>query len=203
MRIIFYSALESAPSTKKVKITEAQEFDALDDTDKVLEALKRDQSTYNDDNLEISKSPSQLNRFGALQLDEDKDGQQQSEMQINREELHHDDDEEYEDEDDDEEENTDQSEEEENDQETLVEQIREDVLAYEKLPENKKKNLSLTVNREELIHLLRCFYSHQTTVRENILTIGMVRQWFRSLRADSSALFMTGRISQRRQKFND
>lgn len=177
MRVIFYSALESAPPTKKTKAVEAHDPDSIDDTDKVLEALKRDQSTYTDDNLEISKSPSQLNRFGALQVDDENDDQRSSEIKINQEELPHnsdddddDEDDEYEDDDEDEDESDDGK-----DQETLVEQIREDILAYEQLQENQRKNLSLTVNREELIYLLRCLYPHKTTVRENILTIGMVK----------------------------
>ena len=180
MRVIFYSALESAPSTKKTKPVEAHDSDSIDDTDKVLEALKRDQSTYTDDNLEISKSPSQLNRFGALQVDDDADDQRPSEIKINQEELprngEDDDDEDYEYEDDDEDEEEDNDESDgDKDQEPLVEQIREDILAYEQLQENQRKNLSLTVNRAELIHLLRCLYPHKTMVRENILTIGMVK----------------------------
>ena len=56
----------------------------------------------------------------------------------------------------------------------FIEQIREDILAYNQLNEIKTKNLSVIVNREELIYLFKCLYTHKTTVRENILTIGMV-----------------------------
>jgi TATA-binding protein-associated factor Taf7 len=115
--------------------------------------------------LEISKSPNQLNRFDVLQLDDEK---QESEIKINNEEISNDDDDEEEEEEDDDDED------EEDEDENLVEQIREDILAYEQSKEPKKKNLSLIVNREELIYLLKCLYIHKTTTRENILTIGMV-----------------------------
>jgi glutaredoxin-related protein len=167
MRVIFYSALQSAPSLKKPKIIETE---SIDDTDKVLEDIKRNQANYNDDNLEISKSPNQLNRFDALQLDDEKE---QSEIKINNEGISNEDNDDDDDDDEEEEEGEDLSEEEDED---VVEQIREDVLAYEQLNETKKKNLSLVVNRAELIHLLKCFYTHKTTTRENILTIGMVNK---------------------------
>jgi hypothetical protein len=161
IHVIFYSALQSAPSSKKTKTIS----ESIDDTDRVLEDIKRNQANYNDDNLEISKSPNQLNRFDALQLDDEKE---QSEIKINNEDISNEDD------DDDEEEEEEDLSEEEDEDEDLVEQIREDVLAYEQLNETKKKNLSLVVNRAELIHLLKCLYVNKTTVRENILTIGMV-----------------------------
>ncbi|CAF4672056.1 unnamed protein product, partial [Rotaria socialis] len=77
------------------------------------------------------------------------------------------------DDDDDEEEEEDSSGKEHEDGD-LVEQVREEIYAYEKSNETKKKNLSIVVNREELIYLLKCLYVHKTTVREDILTIGMV-----------------------------
>lgn len=144
-----------------------EEKETFDDTEKLLEDLKREQTDFNDDNLEISKSPSKLNRFNALKLDDEVDDKQQAEINLNNEDNQSDDDEEEEEEDEDEEEDDD-------DDEDIVEPIREDVLAYEQLKETKKKNLSMIVNREELIHLLKCFYTQKTTVRENILTIGMV-----------------------------
>ena len=67
--MIFYSALESAPTTRKRKIT--VESESLDDTDKVLEEIKRSQAGHNDDNFEITKSPNQLNRFDGLQLEDE------------------------------------------------------------------------------------------------------------------------------------
>jgi len=170
IRVIFYSALQSAPSSRKTKSSETHDLESIDDTDKILEDIKRNQSSYNDDNLEISKSPNQLNRFDALQLEDENDEKQPLEIKINNEEISSVD---NEDEDDDDDEDEDLSEEE-NNNEDLVEQIREDILAYEQLQETRKKNLSITVNREELIYLLKCLYIHKTTIRENILTIGMV-----------------------------
>ena len=164
--MIFYSALQAAPTTKKTQKFDDEE--SLDDTEKVLEDIKRNQSEYNDDNLEISKSPSKLNRFDALQLEDEDEEKQKAE--INEEHVSDDDEEE------DEEEEGEEEDESEEEDEELVEQIREDILAYEQLKETKKKNLSLIVNREELIYLLKCLYIHKTTVRENVLTIGMVNR---------------------------
>jgi hypothetical protein len=171
--VIFYSALQSAPTSKTTKTTSSERNDSesIDDTEKVLEDIKRKQSSHNDDNFEISKSPNQLNRFNGLQLEDENDEKQQIEIQINNEEspsMDDDDDEE----DEEEEEEEDLSEEETD--EDIVEQIREDILAYEQSKETQKKNLSIVVNREELIYLLKCLYIDKTTVRENILTIGMV-----------------------------
>ncbi len=171
--MIFYSALQSAPTSKTTKTTSSERNDSesIDDTEKVLEDIKRKQSSHNDDNFEISKSPNQLNRFNGLQLEDENDEKQQIEIQINNEEspsMDDDDDEE----DEEEEEEEDLSEEETD--EDIVEQIREDILAYEQSKETQKKNLSIVVNREELIYLLKCLYIDKTTVRENILTIGMV-----------------------------
>jgi len=175
--VIFYSALQSAPTTKTTKTTSSERNDSesIDDTEKVLEDIKRKQSSHNDDNFEISKSPNQLNRFNGLQLEDENDEKQQTEIQINNEESPSmDDDDEDDDDDDEEEEEEDLSEEENDDDEDIVEQIREDILAYEQSKETQKKNLSIVVNREELIYLLKCLYVDKTTVRENILTIGMV-----------------------------
>lgn len=158
--------------------SEKHEPDCIDDTEKVLENLKKNQSTYNDDNLEISKSPKKLNRFDALQLEDDTDGKLQAELNIYDDqntsydnEADYDDDDEDDDDDDEEE---DKESGDENPDEDFVEPIREDIFAYEKSTETKKKNLTIIVNREELIYLLRCLYVHKTTARENILTIGMV-----------------------------
>ncbi|UJR33522.1 hypothetical protein I4U23_020967 [Adineta vaga] len=152
MRVIFYSALACAPITRARKTT--IESESLDDTEKVLEDIKRNQSHYNDDNFEISKSPNKLNRFDALQLEDENDGRREEELSEREEEEHDDDDDE-------------------NDGD-VVEPIREEIFAYEQSKEAKKKNLSFIVNREELIYLLKCIYTHKTTARENILTIGMV-----------------------------
>ncbi len=169
--MIFYSALQSAPTSKTTKVTSSERNDSesIDDTEKVLEDIKRKQSNHNDDNFEISKSPNQLNRFDGLQVEDENDEKQQTEIQINNEENPS-----IDDEDEDEEEEEEDLSEEENDDEDVVEQIREDILAYEQLEETQKKNLSIVVNREELIYLLKCLYIDKTTVRENILTIGMV-----------------------------
>jgi hypothetical protein len=169
--VIFYSALQSAPTSKTTKVTSSERNDSesIDDTEKVLEDIKRKQSNHNDDNFEISKSPNQLNRFDGLQVEDENDEKQQTEIQINNEENPS-----IDDEDEDEEEEEEDLSEEENDDEDVVEQIREDILAYEQLEETQKKNLSIVVNREELIYLLKCLYIDKTTVRENILTIGMV-----------------------------
>lgn len=188
IRVIFYSALESAPSTKKTK-TNAEEMndaDSLDDTERVLEEIKRNQAGYNDDNLEVSKSSSKLNRFDALQIEDDNEEKEQSEININEEEPASN---EAEEEDDEEEDLSEHEEEEEDedDREEQVEQIRDDVLAYEQSKEGKKKNLSIVVNREELIYLLKCLYVHKTTVRENILTIGMVKERKAICRASHSS----------------
>jgi TATA-binding protein-associated factor Taf7 len=114
------------------------------------------------------KSPNKLNRFDALQVDDENDEKQQSEININNEEYSSNDEEDN-DEEEEEDDDDDLS-----DDENLVEPIREDIRAYEQLKEKKIKNLSLIVNREELIYLLKCLYTHKTTTRENILTIGMV-----------------------------
>ena len=179
MRVIFYSALQSAPSTKKNKTrsSETRDSESLDDTEKVLEELKRTQTGYNDDNLELTDSPGQLNRFGALQVEEDAANPNEKSAEINLNPDENDPDEDEEDEDYDDDDDEEDEEEEDNgdeDQESVVEQIRDEIFQYEQLPEEKKKNLSLVVNREELIHLLKCSYTHETTARENILTIGMV-----------------------------
>jgi hypothetical protein len=167
MRVIFYSALQAAPAFKKINPEETNETESIDDTEKVLEDIKRSQAGHNDDNLDISKSPSKLNRFDALQIDDDSEEKGQSEININNEENSSDETEEEEEEEANEEEDDD-------DDDEGVEPIREEIFAYEKLEETKKKNLSLIVNREELIYLLKCLYTHKTTTRENILTIGMV-----------------------------
>jgi len=174
MRIIFYSALQSAPSTKKKsRSADQRDSESLDDTEKVLEEIKRSQTGHNDDNLEVTESPSQLNRFDALQLDDGEvnSNEKSAEINLNPEDEDDEEEEEEEDDDDEEEEEGDDDDEE---QESAVEQIRDEIFQYEQLPEEKKKNLSLIVNREELIHLLKCSYMHKTTARENILTIGMV-----------------------------
>ncbi|CAF2711168.1 unnamed protein product [Rotaria sp. Silwood2] len=176
MRVIFYSALQSAPSTKKTNTklsSETNDTESVDDTDKILEDIKRHQSSHNDDNFEISNSTNQLNRFDALQLEDDNGDKQQSEININNEtdntSIDNENDQDDDDDDDDDEDDEDLTED-----ENLVEQIREDIFAYEQSKETKKNNLSIVVNREELIYLLKCFYTHKTTTRENILTIGMV-----------------------------
>jgi hypothetical protein len=171
--VIFYSALLSAPSTRKTRTSssEMNESDAIDDTDKVLEDIKKNQSIHNDDNFEVSKSSNQLNRFDGLQLEDENGEKQQTDIKINNEEISSLD---NEDEDDEEEEEEEEDDDDDVPEEDLVEQIREDILAYEQLKETKKKNLTLIVNREELIYLLKCLYIHKTTTRENILTIGMV-----------------------------
>lgn len=171
--MIFYSALESAPTTKRTR-TDSEELhqsDSLDDTEKVLEEIKRQQAGHNDDNLEISKSPSKLNRFDALQIEDDSGEKQQSEININEEETAANDDDEEQEENEEEEDSS-----EEEDEEQQIEQVRDEVLAYEKSEPSKRKNLSLVVNREELIYLLKCLQVHPTTIRENILTIGMVSE---------------------------
>lgn len=179
IRVIFYSALQSAPSTKKTKQSpeENNETESIDDTEKVLEDLKKNQSSYNQDNLEVSKSPNTINRFDALQLEDDNDEKQQAEINLNNEDNSANDNDEDEDEDDNEEEEDDEDDDdevEEDEDENLVEQIREEILAYGEIKDTTKKNISLIVNREELIYLLKCLYTHKTTTRENILTIGMV-----------------------------
>jgi len=171
IRVIFYSALQSAPTTKKIHKIE-EEKETFDDTEKLLEELKREQTDYNDDNLEISKSPSKLNRFDALNLEDEVDDKQKAEINLNDEDNQSSEEEEDDDDDDEEE---DEEEDVSEDEEDIVEQIREDILAYEQLKETQRKNLSLIVNREELIYLLKCFYTHKATVRENVLTIGMVK----------------------------
>ncbi len=169
--MIFYSALQSAPSSKKTKtnIEDTNDAESIDDTEKVLEDIKRNQSSYNDDNLETEKSPSKLNRFDALQLEDDNEEKEQSEININNEESSSNEEEQEEEEE--------EEEDDDDDVEEVVEQIREDILAYEQLEETKRKNLSFIVNREELIYLLKCLYTHKTTVREDILTIGMVNKF--------------------------
>ena len=171
IRVIFYSALLSAPSTKKTttNVEDANDAESIDDTEQVLEDIKRNQLSHNDDNLEIAKSPSKLNRFDGLQLEDDNEEKEQSEININNEEGSSNEDEE-------EEEEEEEEEDEEDNDEDVVEQIREDILAYGQLEETKKKNLPLIVNREELIYLLKSLYPHKKTVRENILTIGMVKK---------------------------
>ncbi len=188
--MIFYSALQSAPTSKTTKVTSSERNDSesIDDTEKVLEDIKRKQSNHNDDNFEISKSPNQLNRFDGLQVEDENDEKQQTEIQINNEENPS-----IDDEDEDEEEEEEDLSEEENDDEDVVEQIREDILAYEQLEETQKKNLSIVVNREELIYLLKCLYSHKTTVRENILTIGMVIK-YENLLFRKKTLFYINRL---------
>ena len=187
MRVIFYSALQSAPSTKKNKTrsSDTRDSESLDDTEKVLEEIKRTQTGYNDDNLELNDSPSQLNRFGALQVEEDaaNPDEKSAEINLNPDENDLDEDEAdgADDDDDDEDEEEDDDDDEGEDQEPVVEQIRDEIFQYEQLPEEKKKNLSLIVNREELIHLLKSSYTHETTARENILTIGMVHHHSRDL----------------------
>ncbi|CAF3349758.1 unnamed protein product [Rotaria sp. Silwood1] len=182
IHVIFYSALQSAPSSKKTKeklSSETNDNESIDDTEKILEDIKRNQSSYNDDNFEISNPTNQLNRFDGLQLDDDNDDKQQSEININNKKDNpsnndnENDDKDEEDEEEDDDDDEDLSEEE-NEHEDLVEQIREDIFAYEQSKETKKKNLSIIVNREELIYLLKCLYTNKTTTRENILTIGMV-----------------------------
>ena len=168
IRVIFYSALEAAPTTKKANSEDMHDSDSLDDTEKVLEEIKRQQAGHNDDNLEISKSPSKLNRFDALQIEDDSEEKQQSEINITEEETASNEDEEQEE--DEEEDSSEEKDEEE------IEPIRDEVLAYEKSEASKRKNLSIVVNREELIHLLKCLHVHKTTIRENILTIGMVSE---------------------------
>ncbi|CAF1255037.1 unnamed protein product [Adineta steineri] len=178
IRVIFYSALQSAPSTKSTKTRNDSED--LDDTDRVLEDIKRNQSkaNYNDDNFEITKSPGQLNRFDALQLEDENDEKQKAEININDDDIPSlgNEEEEYDDDDDDDDEEEEESEEEDNanENEDLIETIRDEILAHGQSKETKPKNLSLVVNREELIYLLKSLYVHKTTTRENILTIGMV-----------------------------
>jgi hypothetical protein len=169
--VIFYSALESAPVTRAQKTTTDSE--SLDDTDRVLEDLKRNQSSYNEDNFEISNSPKQLNRFDGLELDDESEEKTKAEINMNNEEESSDGEENEEKETNDEENN---NVDDDDADEEFVEPIREDILAYEQSKESKKKNLSLIVNREELIYLLKCLYTHKTTTREDILTIGMVRR---------------------------
>ncbi|CAF3863465.1 unnamed protein product [Adineta steineri] len=175
IRVIFYSALQSAPSTKSTKTRHDSED--LDDTDRVLEDIKRNQSkaNYNDDNFEITKSPGQLNRFDALQLEDENDEKQKAEININDDDIPSlGNEEEYDDDDDDDEEEESEEEDNANENEDLIETIRDEILAHGQSKETKPKNLSLVVNREELIYLLKSLYVHKTTTRENILTIGMV-----------------------------
>ncbi|CAF0997542.1 unnamed protein product [Adineta steineri] len=176
IRVIFYSALQSAPSTKSTKTRNDSED--LDDTDRVLEDIKRNQSkaNYNDDNFEITKSPGPLNRFDALQLEDENDEKQKAEININDDDIPSlGNEEEYDDDDDDDEEEEEESEEDNaNENEDLIETIRDEIFAHGQSKETKPKNLSLVVNREELIYLLKSLYVHKTTTRENILTIGMV-----------------------------
>ncbi|CAF0865341.1 unnamed protein product [Rotaria sordida] len=182
IRVIFYSALQAASSSLKITKNKQQlpletnDSESIDDTDKILEDIKQNQSNYNDDNFEISNSTNQLNRFDALQLDDDNDDKQQSEIKINNEEDNTSIDNKNDDDDDDDDDDYEEEDlsEEETEHENLVEQIREDIFVYEQSKETKKKNLSIIVNREELIYLLKCLYIHKTTTRENILTIGMV-----------------------------
>lgn len=169
IRVIFYSALESGPTTQRTKTNseEMHDSDSLDDTEKVLEEIKRKQAGHNDDNLEISKSPSKLNRFDALQIEDDSEEKQQSEININEEETASNEDEDQEEDDEEEDSSAEEDEDE-------IEPIRDEVFAYEKTEASKRKNLSIVVNREELIYLLKCLHVHKTTIRENLLTIGMV-----------------------------
>lgn len=180
MRVIFYSALESAPTTRVRKTTTDSE--SLDDTDRVLEDLKRNQSNYNDDNFEISNSPKQLNRFDALQLDDESEEKTKAEINVNSEDASSDEEEEPEATADDE------NNEDEDADESPVEPIREEVLAYGQSTDKTRKNLSVVVNREELIYLLKSLYTHKTTAREDLLTIGMVR-WQVSFVAEVMVLF--------------
>ena len=172
IRVIFYSALQCAPTTKKtVNAADELDLDSLDDTERLLEEIKRNPSTYNDDNLEVAKSPNPLNRFDALQVEDDTDEKSPIELQINddatSDHQSEDDDEEYEDV---------SGSGEGAGEEDFVETIREEILAYEPVQAAGVKNLSIVVNREELIYLLKRLYIHKTTVREDILTIGMVMQ---------------------------
>ncbi|CAF3734123.1 unnamed protein product [Rotaria socialis] len=177
IRVIFYSALQSAPSSKKTNTVpfDKDDSECIDDTDRILQDIKKNQTSYTDDNFEISKLPEKMNRFDALEVEGESDEKQQTDIKINNDELPSDDNENYDDDDDDddEEEEEDSSGKEHEDGD-LVEQVREEIYAYEKSNETKKKNLSIVVNREELIYLLKCLYVHKTTVREDILTIGMV-----------------------------
>ncbi|CAF0727529.1 unnamed protein product [Adineta ricciae] len=172
IRVIFYSALESAPTTRKRKIT--VESESLDDTDKVLEEIKRSQVGHNDDNFEIAKSPNQLNRFDGLQLEDENEEKTKAEINVDSGTRDEDDDDDDDDEQQEENVSENEQDDEDDDEDEVVEQIREDIFAYEQSKDVKKKNLSIVVNREELIHLLKCIYPHETTARENILTIGMV-----------------------------
>lgn len=172
--VFFYSALNSAPSTKKAKSSSKEKYDSdsIDDTEKVLEALKKTQSAHPEDNLEISSPSKQLNRFDALKLEEENDEQTQTsklnEDQIEPNDGDNDDDDDHENYS----ENDQQESEDEDDDET--ETIRDEILDYVNQPETEKKNLSVIVNREELIFLLKSSYKEKTTAKENLLTIGMV-----------------------------
>ena len=181
MRVIFYSALACAPVTRAQKVTTDSE--SLDDTDRVLEDLKRNQSTHIDDNFEITNSANQLNRFDALQPEDESEEKTKAEININNEEASSDDEDNEEKEDEDGE-----SDDDDNADEAFVEPIRDDVLAYGQSKDSKKKNLSSVVNREELIYLLKSLYTHKSTTREDILTIGMVseRRFVLSIKDDLS-----------------
>ena len=170
--MIFYSALQCAPTPKKiVYAADGNDSDSLDDTERLLEEMKRNPSSYNEDNLEAAKSPNPLNRFDALQVEDDTDGKSPIELQINDDansDHQSEDDDDYEDDVSEDGEGT--------GGEDIVETIREEILAFDPVQAAGVKNMSIVVNREELIYLLKRLYIHKTTVREDILTIGMVMQ---------------------------
>ncbi|CAF0793027.1 unnamed protein product [Didymodactylos carnosus] len=173
LRVIFYSALQTAPCKPKRTIS-INEND-IDDTEKILNEIKRMQmKSLPDDNMEITTSvQNPNNRFNGLEVyDSENTEKDESEKII----YNNDDDDDVNNEDDnitdEEKEYESNNETSENEEDSYIEPIRPEVTSYEQT--KMKHNLSLIVNREELIYLLKSFHKNKKTVRENILTIGMV-----------------------------